>query len=140
MIASNVVGVEGREVLPGQVEGRALDARVVVDRAAADLAARDDDLAAVLLEDAGGRGVGLGEHRVGHAAEEQGHPRPLRADRRQDLGQPRARAGRASGSIACIRRRVGGRSLVRPTCSARSSSPSFWSSRAGASAALTRPA
>ena len=135
-----LVGVERREVLPGEVERRALDARVVVDRPAADLAARDDDLAAVLLEDPGGRGVGLGEHRVGHAAEEQGHPRPLRADRRQDLGQ--RPPGRPSvGSIACIRRRVGGRSRVRPTRSARSSTPELLEQPGRARArALTRPA
>ena len=91
MIASNVVGVEGREVPPRQVEGGPLDARVVMDRAAADLAARDHDLAAVLLEHPRGRGGGLGVHGVGHAAEEQRHPRPLRADRRQDVGQRAAR-------------------------------------------------
>ncbi len=44
-----------------------------------------------------------------------------------------------TGSIACIRRSVGGSSRVNPTRSAQSSNPSRWSSRAGASAALTRP-
>ena len=82
-----LVGVEGGDVLPGQGQGGRLDARVIVDGAAAGLRRRDDDLAAVLLEDAGGGGVGLGEHGVGHAAEEEGHARPLRADRRQDLGE-----------------------------------------------------
>ena len=106
-----LVGVEGREVPPGEGQGGLLDPRVVMDRAAADLPARDDDLAAVLLEHARRGGVGLGVQGVGHAAEEQRNPRPLRADRRQDLGQARFRSWSSFGSIACIRRRVGGRSL-----------------------------
>ena len=44
------------------------------------------------------------------------------------------------GSMAIIRRKVGGSSLVIPQRSAKSSKPIFWNSRAGASAALTRPA
>ena len=43
------------------------------------------------------------------------------------------------GSIACIRRKVGGRSRVRPIRSAQSSKPMRCSSRAGASASLTLP-
>ena len=41
------------------------------------------------------------------------------------------------GSIACIRRRVGGSNLVRPTRSAQSIIPKLCSSRAGANAILT---
>ena len=133
------VGVEGRHVPPRQGECRLLDAGVIVDGTAADLSARDHDLAAVLLKHPGRRGVGLGEHGVGHAAEEEGDAGPLGTDRRQDLGQPGPRP-ESRGSIAIIRRKVGGSSLVRPICSARSSRPSFWNSRAGASAVLTRPA
>ena len=110
-----------------------------MDRAATDLAARDHDLAAVLLEHAGRRRVGLGKHRVGDAAEEEARPAPASA----------RSAGRTSGSvpceppsfgsIACMRRRVGGSRRVSPIRSAQSSSPSRCSSRAGASASLTRP-
>ena len=78
---------ERGHVLPGQLQRRLLDARVVMDRAATRLAAGDHHLASVLLEDPGGGRVGLGEHRVGDAAQEQGDPRPLRPDRRQDLRQ-----------------------------------------------------
>ncbi len=86
------VGVEGGDVPAGEVQRRALDARMVVDRPAAALPRRDDDLAAVGLEDPGGRGVGLGEHGVGHAPQEERDPGPPRADRREDGREPRSRA------------------------------------------------
>ncbi len=44
------------------------------------------------------------------------------------------------GSIACNRRRLGGKSRVSPTLSAQSIAPKRCRSRAGASASLTRPA
>ena len=109
-----------------------------MDGTAADLSSRDHDLAAVLLKHPGRRGIGLGVHRVGHAAEEEGDAGPLGTDRRQDLGQP-GPAPESRGSMAIIRRKVGGNSLVIPDFSAKSSKPSFWNSRAGASAVLTRP-
>ncbi len=43
------------------------------------------------------------------------------------------------GSIACIRRKLGGNNRVSPTRSAQSRAPRRWSRRAGASAIFTRP-
>ena len=122
----------------GQFERRPFDAGVVMDRPAADLAAGDQDFAAVLLQHAGGGRVGLGEHGVGHAAEEQGHPGALGANRRQDLRQSRPRL-ESFGSMACIRRKVGGRSRIRPLRSARSRTPSRCSQPRRCERRSTRP-
>ena len=64
-----------------------------------------------------------GKHGVGHAAEEQRNPRPFGPDRRQDLRKRRP-APESFGSMACMRRRVGGKSRVSPVRSAQSSTPS----------------
>ena len=106
--------LERREIAPGQLERRPLDSRVVIDRAATRLSARDHDLAAVFLKDARRRRVGIGKHRVGHAAQEQGDACPLRSDRRQNLGQVDRASALSLGSIACIRLRVGGKRRNRP--------------------------
>ena len=77
------VGVEGLQVRSGEIERGGFRAGMIMDRAAAALRSGRDDFAAVGLEDSGGRGVGLGKHRVGHATEKERDPRPLWADRRQ---------------------------------------------------------
>ncbi len=87
-----LVRVERLHVPPGQRQGRLLDARVIVDGTAAGLGSRDHDLAAVLLEHPGRRGVRLGVHRVGHAAQEEGHAGALGADGGQHVGKPGPRA------------------------------------------------
>ena len=87
MIASTPAALNVSRLRRASCEGRPLDPRVVVDRAATRLSARDHDLTAVFLKDACRRRVGVREHGVGHATEEQGHPRPLRSNGGQNLGQ-----------------------------------------------------
>ena len=119
----DVLRPERGHVPPGQLERRLLDARVVMDRAAADLAARDHDLAAVLLEDPGRRRVGLGEHGVGDAAEEQRDPRPLGADRAAGPPAAATTAARASAASPASAARSAAAAGSGPTRSAQSRTP-----------------
>ena len=87
MIASNARRGNAARFCVGELAGRLAGAGVKVDRAAARLRARHEDVAAVLLQHAGGGPVDVAEHGVADAAGEQRHRRPPPADRRQELGQ-----------------------------------------------------
>src|SRR5436305_7582272 len=67
---------ERRTVGAGELPGRLVARRVVVQRPATDLGPRHPHLAAVALEDAGGGQRRLRQEGVAGAAEEQRHPRP----------------------------------------------------------------
>jgi hypothetical protein len=79
------VRVKGGDVLVGQLPRRLARPGVEMDRPAAALSLRHDDVATVFLEHAGGRPIGLAKHHVANAAGEQGHARgvcPWRAENR----------------------------------------------------------
>src|SRR6266545_1983760 len=78
---------EGRAVLRRESPGGFFLGGVVVQRTAATLSTRYPHLAAVALEHPRGGERGLGEEGVAGAADEQSHPRPPFAFRRQHLGQ-----------------------------------------------------
>ena len=90
-----VVGVEGGEILSRERQGGRFHAGVIMNRAAADLSARNEDFAAVMLQNACGGGVGFGLKRVGHAAEKQSDFGALGTDRRQGFGKVRAEPSQA---------------------------------------------
>ena len=87
MIASNRSTGKRGQILIGELSGRFARAGVKVNRAAADLRPRHVDIAAILLQHAGGGPVDVAEHRVADAAGEQRDGRTAAADGGQELGQ-----------------------------------------------------
>ena len=81
--------LEGVDEAPGHRLGVLLQARVHHQRAAAALRPRDHHVAALGREHAGRGGIDAGEEDPLHAAEQQGHPAPPRALRRDHLRQRR---------------------------------------------------
>src|SRR5262245_57341964 len=76
------IAVRFRELLRGCCEGG-----MVMQGATANLGTRDQHLAAVALQDAGGVERGLGEERVAGATGEERYPRTLLALGRQHFGE-----------------------------------------------------
>ena len=122
------------QVLVGELAGRLAGAGVEVDRAAADLRLRHVDVAAVLLQHAGGRPIDVAEHRVADAAGEQRDRRAAPADRGQELGQrafvavAAAAACRPSAAVAAAA------AASAASLAAIAMRPSRWAIRAGISA------
>ena len=81
----DAAGVEDVDVPPRQLECGPLGPQVIVDRAAADLSARNDHLASIGLEHSCRRRVGLGIHGVADAAQKERDPCPPWDYGRQDL-------------------------------------------------------
>ena len=87
----DVVDVERGGVLLSELQGRFAGSAVIVDRSAADLIARHDNLTAVVLQHARGRPIRRPEHRVRYAAGEKCDSCAALADRRQHFRQLRRR-------------------------------------------------
>ena len=81
--------VEGGDIGIGESSSRLARTGMQVNRPAALLRARNDDVATVLLQHPGRRPMRLAEHHVGHATGEKRDPRTTPSDRRQELRQRR---------------------------------------------------